>query len=246
MSEMSKYDEQVIHFYKTHLLLYLTNITAIDIGQSDLSYKIIVQGFKTMLHVLSIIYTIQMPIQQINSYLEKCPLLFIEYTEQVYLKKTDSVHTPDMFVYNVLLGNLTLDQHKCNKSSFIGYLYKWSHTIPFWENVELINDNREYLVANFMESYMLMFLNNDKYNLYRIIEIIQSSIKYDDNVFNKYTLVLTSFLKYFSNSSSSYTKERVERLCFDKFMLDKDVYEKHISNISNIKNTDEMINWIFE
>ena len=151
-----------------------------------------------------------MPVQQINSYLEKCPLLFIEYTEQVYLKKTDSVHTPDMFVYNVLLGNLTIDQHKCNNSSFIGYLYKWSHTIPFWENVELINGNREYLVANFMESYMLMFLNNDKYNLYRIIEIIQSSIKYDDNVFNKYTLVLTSFLKYFSNSSSSYTKERVE------------------------------------
>jgi hypothetical protein len=246
MSDLSKYDETIIHFFKNHLLQYLTNISLINIGQPDNSHKIIVQGFKTMLHVLSIIYTIQMPEQQINSYLEKCPLLFIEYTEQVYLKKTDSVHTPDMFVYNVLLGNLTLDQHNSTNSPFITYLYKWSHIIPFWENSQLINDQREYLVANFMESYMLIFFNNDKHHLYRILEIIQNTIKDDANVFNKYTLILTSFINYFSNKTVSFTKENIQQICFDKFMREQDEYEKHISNIESIKNSDVMIKWIFE
>ena len=246
MAVLSKYNEKIIHYFNEHLSQYLTNIDSINIDAHGCSSKIIVQGFKTMLHVLSVIYTIKMTEQQINSYLEKCPLLYIEYTEQVYLKKSDPVHTPDMFVYNVLLGNLTLDQHKVDNSQFITQLSKWSHTVPFWENSKFINDQREYLVANFLESYLLTFVNDDKHNLYRIIEIIQDNIKQDVNVFNKYTLILTSFINYFSDNTSSFTKAHVQEICFDKFMREQDQYKQHISNAENIKNTDIMIKWIFE
>jgi hypothetical protein len=243
---LSKYNEKTIHYFNEHLLQYLNNIDSINTDTHDGSYKIKVQGFKTLLHVLSVIHTINMPEQQINSYLEKCPLLFIEYTEQVYLKKNDTVHTPDMFVYNVLLGNLTLDQHKITNSPFITQLSKWSHTIPFWENSKFINDQREYLVANFMKSYLLTFINDDKHDLYRIIEIIQGTLKDDVNVFNKYTLILTSFINYFSDNTDSFTKEDVQQICFDKFLREQDQYKEHISNAENIKNTDIMIKWIFE
>ena len=151
-----------------------------------------------------------------------------------------------MFVYNVLLGNLTLDQHKVDNSQFITQLSKWSHTVPFWENSIFINDQREYLVANFLESYLLTFVNDDKHNLYRIIEIIQDTLKHDVNVFNKYTLILTSFINYFSDNTASFTKEHVQEVCFNKFMREQDQYKEHISNAENIKNTDIMIKWIFE
>ena len=70
---VSEYNENVITSYTKYLLGYLNNSNNLNGISKNNEKNIIVQGFQTLLHVLSILYSINMKEDQINSYLEKCP-----------------------------------------------------------------------------------------------------------------------------------------------------------------------------
>ena len=80
---LTKYNEYVVHIFIVHLLKYLDNIENIPFINSKNKNSIILQGYNTLLRILSIIHFIQMSEDQINAYLEKTHMLFIEYTDKV-------------------------------------------------------------------------------------------------------------------------------------------------------------------
>ena len=242
---VSEYDENIITSYNKYLLSYLDNSNNLNgISKND-EKNIIVQGFQTLLHVLSILYSINMKEEQINSYLEKCPLLFIEYTEQVYLKKTDILHTPSMFVYNVLLGNITLQDHKCKKNNFMNDFIKWSRSILFWNCSTMNLQNRIYFVRNFMQPYLMLFTNPSLSKLCVIFENIQSRLLHRSNVYELYLFLLTSFLNFFTKKKCNYTDKEIKQICFDKFMRENDDIYEQLDNVSTLKDMDAVIKWIF-
>jgi hypothetical protein len=240
---LSEFDENIVHYYNNYLLNYLDSTVNINGSHKN---NIIIQGFQTLLHVLSILYTINMSEEQINSYLEKCPLLFVEYTEQVYLKKTDILHTPSMFVYNVLLGNIQINDHKCKQNSFMKNLIKWSHIILFWENKNLTVDNRKYFVKNFLKPYLLLFTQDSLSLLSSIFENIQNSVSYKISSYEYYSFLLTSFFNFFSEKKIiTYNQETIKAICFEKFMRDKDTFDNLVEDVSSLKDMDGLIKWIF-
>jgi len=244
---LTKYDEEIINNYNKYLLEYFNKTDNLsNITNSKNRDLIIIKGFNTFLHVLSILYTVKMNDDQISSYLEKCPLLFIEYTEQVYLKKTDITHTPTMFVYNVLLGNINMQDYNCdNNNTFMKKFMKWSQIIYFWENKNLTLDNRKYFSKNYLQPYLLLFTQESFFSLYSIFENLQSSLLNHVNIFEKYSYLLTSFLKYFQKKNTFVISNNMKTIHFDKFMREKDKYDEKINNITNLKDMDELIQWIF-
>ena len=62
--------------------------------------------------------------------------MYVEYSEQVYLKKTDSYHTPSMFVYNVLIGNIALNAYTNSEKQNINI----SGTTPFMRKITIWNE----------------------------------------------------------------------------------------------------------
>ena len=241
-----EYNEKVIKYYNTHLQNYLHHTKDMNTTNLNEKQKIEIQGFETMLHVLSIIYCIKMHDEQINSYLEKCTLLFLEYTEQVYLKKTDILHTPSMFVYNVLIGNISFKEYtNTNNNTFINKLAKWSTIICFWENKKITDNNRMYLVKNFMSPYLLLFTQEKYYSLHLIFESIQTYIINFNYGFEKCSLLLTGFLNYFQKKNHTYSKEEVKSIHFNKFMHEKDDCDEYFKNITSLKDMENFIKWIF-
>jgi len=242
---VSEYDENIITSYNKYLLSYLDNTNNLDGISKNNDRSIIIQGFQTLLHVLSILYSINMKENQINSYLEKCPLLFIEYTEQVYLNKTDILHTPSMFVYNVLLGNITLNDHKCKKNNFMNNFIKWSRIVIFWDNQTMTLQNRIYFVRNFMQPYLMLFTNSSLSQLSIIFENIQNELLNKPNVYELYLFLLTSFLNFFTKKKCNYIDTEIRDICFEKFMRDKETFHDHVDGITSLKDMDGLIKWVF-
>ncbi len=247
MMDISQYDEQIIQCYNKYLFYFFNNIDSLNMLSTNNRTTIINQGFHTFSHVLSILYSIDMNEGQINSYLEKCPLLFIEYTEQVYLKQIDKIHTPSMFVYNVLLGNITMRECKSNnnKNDFIKKLIKWSQIIFFWDNNHITIDNRKYFSKNFLQPYLLLFTSNSVFSLYRVFENIQRNLSTKTNIFEVYSFLLTSFLNYFSKKNALYNEKQIEDLCFNKFMRNKEYFDEQCNDITTLKHMDGLIKWVF-
>ena len=129
---LTKYNESICKIYIKQLLKYLDDVNNINFINNR--NVIIFQGFNCLNKILMIIYVLEMSEEQINSYLEKAHMLYIEYTEQVFLKKEDVIHSPSMFVYNVLIGNISFESIKSNKDQFTLYLIKWSFLLSFWDS----------------------------------------------------------------------------------------------------------------
>jgi hypothetical protein len=242
---ISRYEEQAIHYYNIHLLSYIVEFDKITILHTNDRTKMFIQGLQTMLHVLSIIYCIKMTDEQINSYLEKCPLLFIEYTEQVYLKQTDIIHTPSLFVYNVLLGNISFEKYICNNNLFMNNLYKWSMIINFLENKEITSNHRTKIISKYHQPYLLLFTKTELFPLCSIFEYIQTQLLKYPNSIEKYVLLLSSFLDFFKNKKNSYTNDIVKEIYYNKFMVNNSTFEEYISDVSNITKMNSLIKWVF-
>jgi hypothetical protein len=242
---ISRYEEEVIRHYNTHLLTYMSDFDKIIMMNNNDQSKLFIQGFQTMLHVLSIIYCIKMTEEQINSYLEKCPLLFLEYTEQVYLKQSDIIHTPSMFVYNVLLGNISLGKNKCVNNSFMKHLYKCSMLLHFLDNKDITIDNRKQIVNEFQKPYLLCFTKKDFFPVLSVFEHIQTKLMLYSNSVAKFFLLLSSFLNFFKNTKKYYTNDMVKEIYYTKFMVQREVFEEHLNNVSTITQMNSIIKWIF-
>lgn len=252
--ESAKYNLGIIELHVKHLEKYLYSAEKIECSNTFHKEVIIYNGFKSVIILLSILHLINMPEEQINSYLDKSYILYVEYSEQVYLKKTDSYHTPTMFVYNVLIGNISLNAYTdiekqiSNASGIVPFMRQlsvWNELLLYWDNKHLTTIQRIYFVKNFLQSYLLLFTTKQYFELFRVFEKIQSFLKEDEKVFDKYCYLLTSFHKYVSKLNTEFNQQMVEDLIFDKFMRHEEKFEEQFYAIENIKQMDELIEWIF-
>lgn len=239
---LTKYNESICKIYIKQLLKYLDDVNNINFINNR--NVIIFQGFNCLNKILMIIYVLEMSEEQINSYLEKAHMLYIEYTEQVFLKKEDVIHSPSMFVYNVLIGNISFESIKSNKDQFTLYLIKWSFLLSFWDCKFTISE-RKYFIENFFNSYLLLFTNTDLFELHKPFEIVQNHLKNLNNVFDVYSMFLSSFHNYFEKNKSTFSKKDIENLCFEKFLRHKDVFEEQLNKVETKKQMDSLIHWIF-
>lgn len=241
---LTKYDESICNIYINQLVKYLEDIDNITFVNESSKKMIIIHGFNCLLRILSFTYLMEMAEEQINSYLEKAHLLYIEYTEQVFLKKEDTIHSPSMFVYNVLIGNLLLDNKNTNMNPFILYLSKWAYLLMFW-NCKFNIFERKYFIENFFNSYLLLFTNTNLFELHKPFEIVQNHLKNLNNVFDVYSMFLSSFHDYFEKKDSIFTKQYIENLCFEKFLRHKDYFEEELGKVETKKEMDNLVKWIF-
>ena len=248
MMEISQYNKEIIPLFTKRLLEYLEDIHNVsfhnDKQKNDLQYN----GFKTMIHCLSILYAIKMEEEQIDNYMEKAYILYNEYTDQVYSKNMDFLHSPSLFVHNVLLGNIDFcENKKMNhiKTPFGIYISTWSELLFHWENKNITMENRIHIAKHFLKSYLLLFYLEKNYESFRIFHHIQELGLKQSIGFEKYSLFLSSFLNYFTNNNMNLNKQDVKEICFHKTMDCRDEFEEKFEKVTNMKEMDEFMKWMF-
>jgi len=252
--ELSRYNNDIISSFTKRLIEYLEDIHSIHFDNEKQRQTIQYNGFKTMIHTVCVLYLIKMNDEQIDSYLEKAYILYNEYTQQVYSKNLEFLHSPSLFVHNVLLGNIgfseykekeKLNQNKSSKCPFGVKISTWSKLIMFWENTHLTMENRIHISKNFLKSYLLLFNIEKNYESFRIFQHIQEMGVIQNIGFEKYSLFLTSFINFFTNNNTNLKQLSVKNICFEKFIKDNETCTNMFENANQMKDMDDFISWIF-
>lgn len=246
---LTKYNENIIKIFIDNLLKYLDNIENVTFLNSRNNNFVLIKGYNLILRIISIIHYTEMSEEQIKSYLEKAYMLYIEYSEQMVIKREEIIHPPTMFVYNVLIGNIALNSYlKKVKTDehFIIYFTKWSNVLLFWNQKYLTTNNRKYIIKNFFSQYFLTFLEDSLFHVYRVFESIQNNLINNENIFDLYSMLLSSFHNYFIKIETYNNKQSIETLCFNKFVQNKEYFDTSLSEVKNKTDMDKLITWIFK
>ena len=253
--ELSRYNSDIISSFTKRSLEYLEDIHTIHFDNDKQRQSIQYNGFQTMVHTLCVLYLIKMNNEQIDSYLEKAYILYNEYTQQVYSKNLEFLHSPSMFVHNVLLGNIALSDYKEKeklndtkplKTPFGVKISTWCKNILFWENKQITMENRIHITEHFLKSYLLLFTTDTNYESVRIFQHILEIGVLQNIGFEKYSLFLTSFLNFFTNNNINLKQIQVQNICFDKFINNSELCSTMFEKANQMKDMEEFIAWVFD
>ncbi len=246
MVGISKYRKSVIQIYSNTLTKYFEYNLNNQIKNPYYGWKVIIQ-------ILSMLYLIKMDIDQMSIYLDKSYILFNEYSEQISSTEFSEIHSPSVFVQKVLIGNIALnaysDQHKmlyCDEQYI--YIYrvkKWSEIMFHWNNIYITMEDRQKIHNTFTDVLLHVFLDNKLFNVYRIIEIIQSST--DHKLYaQRHIFVLNAFYTYIIKNIRSITHVNIQCISFNVFFKNKTELEMRFSEANTQIKMDTFVKWLFD
>ena len=248
---MNNYRKSVIHIYSNTLTKYF-EYNLKNKNHTKNHTKNPYYGWKVIIQILSMLYLIKMDVEQMCIYLDKSYILFNEYSEQISSKEFSEIHSPSVFVQKVLIGNIALNaytsQNKmlyCNEQYIYTYrLQKWSEIIFNWDNTHITTEDRRKLHNTFTYVLLNVFLDNKLFNIYRIIEILQSS--FDHKMYaQRHTFVLNSFYTYITKNIHSVTHANIQCISFNAFFKNKTEMETRFSEANTQIQMDDFVKWIF-
>ena len=85
------YDENVTQLVQNRFTDYFQHLKKLPLISND--KKVLQQGCNIMFRIFFMTYFLQMNEDKVNSYLEKCYMLYTEYAEQYFEKKNSYLHS---------------------------------------------------------------------------------------------------------------------------------------------------------
>ena len=251
--EQIKYKGDIIKLYTSTLTNYLKYMKPVIItGKESPSRQLLIySGWKSILQVLSMMYLVNMNVDQLEVYMERSYVLFNEYVEKIYTTDFGEMHNPTMFVQKVLIGNISLNAYQstnktsdCDTTYFVTKLAKWSELILAWNNKYTNVDDRLYLNNTFSLPLLTLFLDEKYYHTYRILETLQSS--FDAKIYSeRHALLITALHTHFTKSECVLTQDDVQNIMFCVFFRDRDVLEEKFMQSTTILDMNHLVSWIF-
>lgn len=243
---VNKYRESVIQLYSNTLTKYF---------EYNLKNRIKnpYNGWKVILQILSMLYLIKMNVEQMSVYLERSYILFNEYSEKISSKEFSEIHSPSVFVQKMLIGNIALNAyasenkilHNDEQYIYTHKLAKWSEIIFHWGNIHIKIEDRQKLHTTFTTDLLNVVLDENKFHVYRIIEILQCSM--DHKIYaRRHSFLLHSVLLYLKKNTHVITPDNIQHISFNAFFRNKTELETRFIDSNTQSQMNNFVDWLFD
>jgi len=250
--EISKYRNQVIQLYSDTITNYFQYTTKHS-GDANLhNDRAIYNGWNVIIQILSMLYLIQMNVEQMEVYLDRSYALFNEYSKTIYTSDFNEMHTPIMFVHKVLIGNIALNAYEPSKKLlhsddhdiYTLKICKWSGLILAWGNKTLSFLERQRSHSQFTHQLLSIVLDERVYHTYRLIEILQQTV--DPAVYSsRHVLLFNALHRFYTKNKRSYSPDEIQTIAFNVFFRNIDVLNLLFSESNTSQHMDEFVIWLF-
>ena len=236
------YDENVTQLVQNRFTDYFQHLKKLPLISND--KKVLQQGCNIMFRIFFMAYFLQMNEDKVNSYLEKCYMLYTEYAEQYFEKKNSYLHSPAMFVYNVLIGDLMFLRLDKGKETDFALQMNKLFNVLFLNKLNLSAEKRVHILNTYFQPFVTTFKQKHLFHAYRIVDIMLQSCTNEES----YELVVKNFLHFFQKSKSTvvFDEKSVETLCFEKFFQNKECFESKLQSATSDDKMMQLIKWVLE
>ena len=250
--EVSKYRNQVIQLYSDTITNYFQYTTKHSWDAKLNNDRAIYNGWNAIIQILSMLYLIQMNVEQMEVYLERSYALFNEYSKTIYTSDFNEMHTPIMFVHKVLIGNIALNAYDSSKKILHGddhdiytlKICKWSGLILAWGNKIIPLLERQQSHSAFTHKMLLIVLGESVYHTYRLIEILQQTI--DHVVYaSRHALLFSALYRFYTKNKRSYSRDEIQTIAFNVFFRNRDTLNVLFDESSTPQQMDAFVIWLF-
>lgn len=250
--EVSKYRNQVIQLYSDTITNYFQYTTKHS-GDANLhNDRAIYNGWNVIIQILSMLYLIQMNVEQMEVYLDRSYALFNEYSKTIYTSDFNEMHTPIMFVHKVLIGNIALNAYESSKKIlhrddhdiYTLKICKWSGLIFAWGNKTLTFLERQNSHSAFTHNLLSIVLDEKVYHTYRLIETLQETV--DPAVYaSRHVLLFSALYRFYTKNKRSYSPDEIQTIAFNVFFRNRDTLNVRFAESSTPQHMDEFVVWLF-
>lgn len=236
-------------FNVSEYLRYMNSSTVVN-GLAN-STIIIYHGWTMITHMTAMLYTMKQTKQQIHTAITRAYYMYLEYVEKIHTKHMCEHHSPSVFVYNQIAGeiclkNVSIVQYNKYTPSFIR-LMKWSEILLLWNNPQFTFEQRLLCSETFLYSYLTMLCSEQYYHSFRLLEILQDNWKDKRSYAEMHIRILHTFLSRVQMKEEKfvYSSDFVKKQSFHLFVQHVDETQQIILNTIASKNVDDLIDWIF-
>ena len=250
--EVSKYRNQVIRLYSDTITNYFQYTTKQSWDAKLHNDREIYNGWNAIIQILSMLYLIQMNVEQMEVYLERSYALFNEYSKTIYTSDFNEMHTPMMFVHKVLIGNIALNAYESSKKIlhdddhdiYTLKICKWSGLILAWRNKLLPFLERQNAHSAFTHKLLSIVLDERVYHTYRLIEILQETV--DPSVYaSRHSLLFSALHRFYTKNKRSYSPDEIQTIAFNVFFRNRDSLNVLFDESSTPQQMDTFVIWLF-
>ena len=236
------YDESVTQIVENRFVDYFQHFKTLPLISSD--SKVEQQGCNIMFRIFFMAYFLQMSEDKVSSYLEKCYMLYSEYAEQFFEKKNSYLHSPAMFVYNVLIGDLMFARLDKEKETNFAFRMNKLFNVLLLNKLHLKTEKKIHMMTAYFRPFIETFNQEHLFHAYRIVDIMLQSCKDESS----YELVVKNFLHVLQKPKTKFIfdERSVETLCFEKFLQNKECFEAKLETADTDDKMMQLIKWVLE
>lgn len=236
------YDENVIQLLENRFVDYFQHLKTLPLICND--KKVLQQGCNIMFRIFFMVYFMRMNEDKVSSYMEKCYMLYTEYAEQYFEKKSSYLHSPAMFVYNVLIGDLMYLRLDKGKETDFALQTNKLFNVLFLNKLDLTAEKRVHLLTTYFRAFVTVLQQEHLFHAHRIVDIMLQSCTNEET----YELVVKNFLQFLQkcHNKVAFDKKSVETLCFEKFFQNKECFESKLHDANTDEKMIRLIQWVLE
>ena len=210
-------------------------------------------GWKIVSHVFRVFYYKTQDIKEIYKFAKDAYIIYLEYIEQTNsIDPTKEIDFKNVmtYIYKKLFGENnfyieTGSQPVNVTNDLFDQMTIFTEVVVLWKTKSFSMEQRETLVNDYLQSYLLLFCDSTKQNLHTVLELLLEK-NINDLSYELHSIFLKELYLYIeSYSNRDFTKEYVNELCLVRYYSNREDFHATFESLRKKKDMRGFLKWYF-
>ena len=223
-----------------------------NLAKCDKRNHLFYVGWKILIHLFKKTRYMQRTLKDTYTIMQKSGSIYIEYMEQIITEDADNIDFANTFnfiyrkVFDEPESSITEISTQVT-DNFITRIIKIMDVLMIWQNKTLSIENRKDICDRFLQSYLLLFNEDDKIQYIYVLEFLIEKLGFYNNVDSEeYSSFLTDYYFYvLRKKSQSLTESDVNNMHLNKYYSQMETFDKIFLECKKKNKIKTFIKWLF-
>jgi hypothetical protein len=220
-----------------------------NLAKCDKRNQLFYMGWKILIHLFKKTRCMQLTLKDTYNVMQKSGSIYIEYMEQIISEDADNIDFVNTFnfIYRKAFDEIEISNTELSiniHEDFVNRIVKIMDIIMIWHNNSFNIENRKDICDRLLQSYLLLFNNNEKIQYIYALEFLIEKLCLENFFdYGEYLSFLTDYYFYVMRKKSpSLTESDANNMYLNKYYSQIETFYQMFKNEKNFK---AFIKWLF-